>query len=109
MAFDIDLPPSLASMMDLLPLRARCQLSIRLARIADAAEHWPVGDLRWEQLARREGSALRLYVEGCCVRVRLQPTLRCIRVCELGRVLVHLPREALQDETGSPLESGISC
>jgi len=109
MAYDIDLPPSLASMMDLLPPRTRRQLCLRLARIAEAAEHWPVGDLRWEQLARRDGCELRLYVEGCCVRVQLQPAFRRIRVCEIGRVLIHLPGEQPSRETGSPLESGISC
>lgn len=109
MPFDIDLPSPLASMMDLLPLRARCQLCIRLARIADAAEHWPVGDLRWEQLARRDGSELRLYVEGCCVRVQLQPASQRIVVREIARVLVHLPGDIPREKPGEPLESGISC
>jgi hypothetical protein len=109
MPFDLDIPSPLASMMELLPLRTRCQLCIRLARIADLAEHWPVGDLRWEQLARRDGAELRLYVEGCCVRVLLQPALERISVREIGRVLVHLPARRAMEETGSPLEAGISC
>ena len=108
MAFDIDLPPTLASMMEMLPLRARCQLCIRLARIAEAAEHWPVGDLRWEQLARRDGADLRLYVEGCVVRVQLQPAFERICVREIGRVLVHLPSELLREQPVTPADSGIT-
>jgi hypothetical protein len=109
MAFDIDLPSPLASMLETLPLRTRCQVCIRLARIADLAELWPVGDLRWEQLARRDGAELRLYVEGCVVRVSLQPALERISVREIGRVVVHLPSEALLKKTETSLESGVSC
>jgi hypothetical protein len=109
MAFDIDLPPSLASMLETLPLRTRCQVCIRLARIAEAAEHWPLGDLRWEQLARREDSELRLYVEGCVVRVLLQPAFERISVREIGRVLVHLPSGLPLPEPETSLEAAISC
>jgi hypothetical protein len=68
---------------------------------------WPEGDLRWEQLAHRDGSDLVLYVEGCCLRLLLQPVRRRLWVHEMGRVLVRLPSQyALESPEAL---SGISC
>lgn len=91
MPYAIHMHSALAELMDVLSSRARLTVQSRLARLAELAEHWPVGDARWGQLARQDGAALLFYAEGCCVRVELQPARRRLVVRELGRVLVHLP------------------
>jgi hypothetical protein len=107
MPFDIDIAPSVASLLEVLSPRTRRTAYMRLGQVADAAERWPQGDLRWEQLAHREGADLYLYVEGCCLRLQLQPLVRRLVVRELGRVLVRLPAEATVE--GPEALSGISC
>lgn len=66
-------------------------VQLRLARLAEVAEHWPAGDPRWGQLARQQGEELLFYAEGCCVRLELEPERRRLVVREMGRVLVRLP------------------
>lgn len=82
---------ALSDLMQSLPWRARLSVQGRLARLAEAAERWPVGDPRWGQLARPRGDGLLFYAEGCCVRLEVQPERRRLVVREMGRVLVRLP------------------
>ena len=91
MSYAIHMHSALAELMEVLSSRARLSVQTKLARLAELAEHWPVGDPRWEQLARQDGDALLFYAEGCCVRLELQPEHRRLVVREMGRVLVRLP------------------
>jgi hypothetical protein len=107
MPFDLDISSPVASLMEDLPSRTRGLLFMRLAHLAEAAEVWPEGDLRWEQLAHRDGADLVLYVDGCCLRLQLQPEQRQLWVHEMGRVLVRLPAQYTLEEPDSL--PGISC
>ncbi|QSQ20585.1 hypothetical protein JY651_35905 [Pyxidicoccus parkwayensis] len=91
MSYAIHMHSALAELMDALSTRARLCVRTKLERLAELAEHWPVGDPRWEQLARQDGEALLFYAEGCCVRLELRPEQRLLVVREMGRVLVRLP------------------
>ena len=109
MPFDIDISPSLAFMLEHLPRHTRGLMYLRLARIAEAAEHWPVEDLRWQQLARSEGGELLLYVDHCCLRLELASERRQVVIREVGRVLVHLPRGQTTQEVTSSAPAAITC
>jgi hypothetical protein len=91
MSYAIHMHAALTDLMESLSSRARLSVQSRLARLAEVAEHWPVGDPRWGQLARQQGEELLFYAEGCCVRLELEPERRRLVVRELGRVLVRLP------------------
>ncbi|MCP3136117.1 hypothetical protein [Pyxidicoccus xibeiensis] len=91
MSYAIHMHSALSSLMDSLPSRARQSVQLRLARLAEAAEHLPAGDPRWGQLARQEGEELLFYAHSCCVRLEVEPERRRLVVRELGRVLVRLP------------------
>jgi len=90
MSYAIDIPPALLVLMDELPRRTCASVHLMLARIAEAATLWGPEDPRWEQFVQRDGEGLRFYVDGCCVRVCLQPEARRLVVQEIGRVLIHL-------------------
>jgi hypothetical protein len=107
MAYVIDIPAPLRSLMEGFPLRTRAAIHGTLDRMARWAEFWEPGDARWERLARHDGQGLHFYADGCCVRVELQPGVRRLALREIGRVLVHLPggwRTHGQDVVGSHLE-----
>ncbi|MFP2909688.1 hypothetical protein ACLESD_32510 [Pyxidicoccus sp. 3LFB2] len=91
MSYAIHMHSALTSMMESLSSRARMSVQLRLARLAEAAEHLPAGDPRWGQLARQEGEELLFYADGCCVRLELEPERHRLVVREMGRVLVRLP------------------
>ncbi|MFP2932819.1 hypothetical protein ACLESO_48275 [Pyxidicoccus sp. 3LG] len=91
MSYAIHMHSALTSLMEALPSRARQSVQLRLARLAEAAEHLPAGDPRWGQLARQQGEELLFYTQSCCVRLELEPERRRLVVRELGRVLVQLP------------------
>lgn len=91
MTYAIHMHSALSDLMQSLPSRARLSVQGRLARLAEAAEHWPVGDPRWGQLARPQEDGLLFYAESCCVRLEVEPERRRLVVREMGRVLVRLP------------------
>jgi hypothetical protein len=91
MSYAIHIPPAPASLLETLPPRAQAAVRVRLARLAEAAEAWPVGDARWATLARQTEEELVFYANGCCVHLGLEPERRRLVVHGVGRVLVHLP------------------
>jgi hypothetical protein len=95
MPYTIHIPDSLLAMMEELPRRTRASIHLTLARMVELAPHWEPGDLRWERLARRDNEGMHFYVDGCCIRLGLDPAARCLAVREIGRILVHLPAELL--------------
>lgn len=101
MSFVIDLPEHVLSLMDELPRHTCATIHLMLARIAELATHWPPEDWRWKQLAYCDDQGLRFYVQGCCVRLCLEPETRRVVVRGLGRVRVHLPSESLDSETSA--------
>lgn len=94
MAFDIDIPASVARLLEQLRPSVAAGIRERLASLASAAEDWPVSDPRWRTLAHASGPLLRFDVEGHCVSASLLPGQRTLAVRQLGRVVVHLPRPA---------------
>ncbi len=110
MSYAIHMHSALTDLMESLPCRARVSVHLRLARLAEAAEQWPVGDPRWGQLARLQGEELLFYAEGCCVRLALEPGRRRLVVRELGRVLVQLPalRHASEQDPAAQTTLNIS-
>jgi hypothetical protein len=97
MPYVIEIPASLLALMEELPLRTASAIYGALERIGTLAELWPQDDERWELLARTDGGGLCFYADGCCVRVELHPKKRRLVVREIGRVLVHLPVQGLDD------------
>ncbi|NMO16225.1 hypothetical protein HPC49_32535 [Pyxidicoccus fallax] len=108
MSYAIHMHSALTSMMESLPSRARLSVQGRLARLAEAAEQWPAGDLRWGQLARQQGEELLFYAEGCCVRLGLEPERRRLVVRELGRVLVRLPARRDEPATSPDVQATLN-
>jgi hypothetical protein len=98
MPYTIDIPAALLKLMEELPLRTCSAIYGTLERMGVLAELWGPGDERWQLVARPDGKGLCFYADGCCVRVRLQPEGRRLVVREIGRVLVHLPGQGLDDE-----------
>jgi hypothetical protein len=90
MSYAIHIPPAPASLLETLPPQVRATVQGRLARMAEAAESWPVGDARWGSLARQADEELVFYANGCCVHLGLEPERRRLVVHGVGRVLVHL-------------------
>ena len=86
MAYDIELSSGLHSQLADLPPRALGAIAVHLQRLAEAAEGWPPGDLRWGQLARPHDGGLVFYARDCCVRVVVDAPRRRVRVEALGRV-----------------------
>jgi hypothetical protein len=101
MPYTIHIPDSLFSMMEELPRHTRASIHLTLSRIAELAPEWPLDDLRWERLARRDAEGLHFYVDGCCVQLELEAATQCLAVREIGRVLVHLPAGLLNLENNS--------
>ncbi len=93
MSYALEIPPILASLLEELPRRTRLAVHARLCLLADAVERWPSDDPRWGRLARREGEELRLYVDGCCLCLQVEPGTKRLAVREVGRVIVQLPPE----------------
>jgi len=91
MSYAIHIPNALFSMMEELPRRTCASIHLALSRMAEMAPYWPLDDLRWERLARRDSEGLHFYVDGCCVRLELDEAQQRLSVREIGRILVHLP------------------
>jgi hypothetical protein len=98
MPYAIHIPDTLFSMMEELPRRTRASIHLTLSRMAEMASHWPLEDLRWERLARRDDAGLHFYVDGCCLRLELDAQRQRLTVREMGRILVHLPAELIAAE-----------
>src|SRR5688500_16559477 len=101
MAYVIELPEHLFSLMDELSRRTSTTIHLMLARIAELAAIWPLDDERWKQFAYHDGHGMRFYVHGCCVQFRLEPEEKRLVVHGISRVLVRLPYEMLDFGTGS--------
>jgi hypothetical protein len=97
MPYVIDIPAPLLALMEELPLRTCSAIYGTLERMGVLAELWPQDDERWGLLARPEGHGLCFYADGCCVRVELRPDERRLVMREIGRVLVRLPVQGLED------------
>lgn len=98
MPYAIHIPDSSLALMEELPRRTRACIHLTLSRIAEMAPHWPLDDLRWERLARRDSEGLHFYVDGCCIQLMLEAASKRVTVTEIGRILVHLPAELLGGE-----------
>ncbi|HEX8440910.1 hypothetical protein [Archangium sp.] len=101
MSYSIHLPEHLLTLMESLPWRTCASIHLMLERVAELAALWPPADWRWKQFAYQDDQGMRFYVHGCCVRFCLEPEARCVVVRDFGRVLVRLPSERLDSETGS--------
>ncbi|QRK11151.1 hypothetical protein JQX13_14390 [Archangium violaceum] len=101
MSYSIDLSDELFALMEELPRHTSVTIHLMLARIAELAALWPPDDERWKQFTYQDDLGLRFYVQGCCVRLYLDPEARRVVVCGIGRVLVTLPDELLDSETGA--------
>lgn len=103
MPYAIDIPDTVFSMMEELPRRTCACIHLTLSRMAELAPDWPLDDLRWERLAQRDSEGLHFYVDGCCIRLKLDPAAQCLSVREIGRILVHLPAGLLplEQSTGA--------
>ncbi|WNG41709.1 hypothetical protein F0U61_54555 [Archangium violaceum] len=101
MSYAIELPDDLFALMEELPRNTCVTIHLMLARIAELAALWPPGDERWTQFVYQDDLGLRFYVQGCCVRLYLEPETRRVVVCGIGRVLVTLPEEFFDFETGA--------
>ncbi len=97
MPYTIDIPDALLMLMEELPQRACAAIYGTLERMAVLAELWGQNDERWQLVARANGQGLCFYADGCCVRAELRPEERRLVVREIGRVLVRLPAQALDD------------
>lgn len=97
MSYTIDIPAPLLALMEELPLRTCSAIYGTLERIGTLAELWAQDDERWGLLARPDGDGLCFYADGCCVRLELHPEERRLVVKEIGRVLVRLPVQGLDD------------
>jgi hypothetical protein len=98
MPYVIDIPAPLLALMEELPLRTCSAIYGTLERIGALADLWARDDMRWGLLARPDGAGLSFYADGCCVRVELHPEERRLVIKEIGRVLVHLPVQGLDDK-----------
>ncbi len=101
MSFLIDLPEHLHGLLEVLPRHTCATIHLMLARIAELATHWRPDDARWKQLAYCDDEGLRFYVQGCCVRLCLEPETRRVVVREIGRVVVRLSSESFDSEAGT--------
>ncbi|MFY0522922.1 hypothetical protein ACN28I_06915 [Archangium gephyra] len=101
MAYVIELPEHLFSVMDELSRRTSTTIHLMLERIAELADTLPRDDERWKQFAYHDGQGMRFYVHGCCVQFRLEPEEKRVVVYGISRVLVRLPYEMPDFGTGS--------
>ncbi len=97
MPYAIDIPDALLVLMEELPRRTCAALYGTLERMAVLAELWGKDDERWQLVARADDQGLCFYADDCCVRVELRPEERRLVVREIGRVLVRLPAQTLDD------------
>jgi CheY-like chemotaxis protein len=101
MAFDIDIPASVARLLGQVRPSVADAIRERLQALAAAAEDWPAGDPRWRALAQPAGPLLRFYVDGHCVSAQLHPRRRSLEVHQVGRVQVDLAHAATPPTSGA--------